>query len=250
MDIFLETPYIPNKAVKAVIVDYRISAKAEKTLQMMDIDVIKTVPCMDLYDSINGHPDILMHHLGKEKIVVAPNVYGKLAPILIKKGFAVTKGATWLLRNYPNNVAYNVMRIGNIAFHNTKHTDRTILEYFEKEGIVIEHVKQGYTKCSVCIVDNKSMITSDKKIAQKCEKYDIECMVISPGGIVLEGLEYGFIGGAAGLIGDKKIAFTGVLNNHKDIEKIYEFLFSKGITVKTLSEKQIIDIGSIVPLNY
>lgn len=246
----LSTPYIPDKEVKTILVDYRISQEAEETLRDMDIELIKTVPCIELYDAIKGHPDIVVHHIKDNKLVVAPNVYDAMQPLLSKKGFALTIGETWLYRNYPNNIAYNVLRVGLIAFHNTKYTDKAILNEYEKNGIKIVHINQGYAKCSACIVDEHSIITSDYKLARTAEKHGIESLLIEPGGILLEGLKYGFIGGTSGLLSKNILSFTGSLEKIKNNYKIYDFLSSKGIEVKILSTKQIFDIGSIIPLTY
>jgi virulence-associated protein VapD len=247
---FVHKPYLPVDNIKAALVDYRIGIEVEETLGVLGIETIKTIPCKDLYDAINGHPDIVVHHIGDNKLVVAPNVFDELQPVLSKKGFALTKGETWLNRNYPENVAYNVLRVGSLAFHNTKYTDKSILIEFEKNEIDLIHVNQGYTKCSTCIVDENTIITSDYKIAKTVEKYGIESILIKPGGIILSGFDYGFIGGCSGLISRNTMAFTGNLDNIQDNYKIYDILKSKGIDVKILSTKQIFDIGSIIPLTY
>lgn len=248
--IFLNTPYIPEQQIKMVIVDYRIDREVESTLINNGIEVIKTCECASLYESIKGHPDIHIHHISSDKIVVAPNVFSYYKDVLSKKGFAIIKGDTWLSRNYPDNIAYNVLRISNLAFHNTKHTDKKIKMAFDKEGIKLIHVNQGYTKCSVCILDKNTAITSDKKLKDELEKNNIECLYINPGGIALKGLNYGFIGGATGLLDNKIIAFTGDFSNLKDYNIIMQFLSQKGFIVKSLSKKQIIDLGSIIPLRY
>lgn len=244
----ISIPNIPNSKVKTVVVDYRVDNEILNSLNDMGIEVIKTTECNSLYKAINGHPDILMHHIGGKTIVLAPNIYDNLAQLFIKKGFAVTKGDAWLHRNYPNNIAYNVLRIGEYAFHNLKYTDRQIRILYENMNIKLHHVNQGYTKCSAALVNEKAIITSDIKMAKEFEKYNIESLLIKPGEIRLLGLDYGFIGGATGLISDKEIAFTGSLNGLKDYKKILKFLDEKGVAVKILSSKKIIDIGSILPL--
>ena len=98
---FLKTAFIPDGEVSLVMVDYRISPIIEANLKKRGIACIKTVRCPDLYGAVDGHPDMLMFHLGGNKIVLAPNIYDEMAPKLTEKGFAVTKGATWLVRNYP-----------------------------------------------------------------------------------------------------------------------------------------------------
>lgn len=245
---FLKTPLIPGDRVTLAAVDYRISPEAEKSLAGLGIELIKTVKCRELYEAVDGHPDILMHPMGKNKIVIAPNVYDDLAPSFWKKGFAVTKGATWLVRNYPGNIAYNVLRIGKLAFHNTKYTDPEIRKEYEKLGIPFVHINQGYAKCSVCVLDEKTIITSDYKISKTVEKHGIESLLIKPGGIILKNLNYGFIGGASGLISERCIAFTGHFESIEDWKKIFIFLDSRGFKAEMLSKEQITDFGSIIPL--
>ncbi len=247
---FLNKPFLPEQNINTALVDYRIEPEAENELLLAGIDIIKTVPCPELYEAIMGHPDIVVHPLSGNKMVVAPNIFDKLEPVLSKKGFALTKGETWLNRNYPENIAYNVLRIGSKAFHYTKYTDKVLQREFEKEQIELIHVKQGYTKCAACIVNEKAIITADKGLAEIIERHGIECLVIPPDGIRLEGLNYGFIGGASGLLSKNTLAFTGKLDNIQEHYKIVDFLSRLGIEVKILSTKQIFDIGSIIPLTY
>lgn len=248
MSIFIEKPNLPQREVKTVIMDYRTDDEILSELSHMGIEAIKTERCNELYEAINGHPDILIHHIGGNSLVIAPNIYDKVVEKFIKKGFALTKGATWLQRNYPENIAYNVLRLGKLAFHNTKYTDSEIVKLFEKYEVELIHVNQGYTKCSVCIVDEHSVITHDMGVARVLERYGIEVLVIEPGDIDIAGLDYGFIGGTSGLISKNTIAFTGSIKELKSCNKIVEYLALKGINIKILSNKKIMDIGSIMPI--
>jgi len=245
---FLKVPFIPDSKVSLAVVDYRISPEIEESLKKEGIEFIKTVSCKDLYEAVDGHPDMLMLHIGGNRLVLAPNIFESMAPKLEKKGFAVTKGVTWLVRNYPGNIAYNILRVGNLAFHNLKYTDIEVIKALEKENTMLINVNQGYTKCSVCILDSRTIITSDRKIAETAEKYGVESLLIRPGGIVLKGLNYGFIGGASGLLSKKQIAFAGSLNSLEESCQIAEFLNKKGFKIKSLSDEKLVDYGSIIPL--
>lgn len=247
---FLKTPFIPEDKVSLVVVDYRISPSIEANLNKNGIECIKTIRCQELYEAVDGHPDMLMLHIGGNRIVLAPNIYEAMAPILEKKGFAVTKGATWLVRNYPGNIAYNVLRVGNVVFHNIKYTDPEVIKALEKENLEILNVSQGYTKCSVCILDSRTIITSDRKLSEIAEKYGIESLLIKPGGIELKNLNYGFIGGASGLLSKKQIAFTGSIESLEDSCKLIDFINSRGFEIVTLSEETLADYGSILPLKF
>ena len=245
---FLKTPFIPDGDVSLAVVDYRISPNISAKLNEKGIECIKTVRCNELYDAVDGHPDMLMFHIGEERIVLAPNIYDYMAPLLEKKGFAVTKGATWLVRNYPGNIAYNILRLGDMAFHNIKYTDAEIIKALEEENLTLLNVGQGYTKCSVCILDKRTIITSDRKISEIAEKHGIESLLIKPGGIELKGLNYGFIGGASGLLSKKQIAFSGNLESLEDNHKLVDFIRGKGFEIIYLSEERLMDYGSILPL--
>ncbi|MDD3705611.1 MAG: hypothetical protein PHC45_06070 [Clostridiaceae bacterium] len=245
---FLKVPFIPDRDVSLVIVDYRISPVIESNLKAKGIECVKTVRCQDLYDSVDGHPDMLMFHLRGNNIVLAPNIYESMEPMLTKKGFAVTKGATWLERNYPGNIAYNILRVGDAVFHNIKHTDPEITKALRNENVKILNVKQGYTKCSVCILNDKTIITSDARISEIAEKYGIESFFIKPGGIDLKGMNYGFLGGASGLLSKSRIAFSGNLESIEDNHKLIDFISAKGFEIEYLSDEKAVDYGSILPL--
>ena len=82
---YVLTPNIPEDRVKTVVIDYRTDMDIVLALNNMGIEAIKTERCNELYDAINGHPDILMHHVGGNSIILAPNIYGKMALKFIKK---------------------------------------------------------------------------------------------------------------------------------------------------------------------
>ncbi|MGB9780983.1 DUF6873 family GME fold protein [Caldanaerobacter sp.] len=240
-------PFIPERDVKCVLIDGR-ELDIGKALERLGIKVLYTERCTDLYEAISYHPDIHVHPLDEGEVVVAPNVSQAFLHKLVELDIKVIKGKTFLKRNYPYDIAYNVARLGNVAFHNLKYTDPVLREELEKRGVKFLHVNQGYTKCNIAIVDDRSFITSDTGILDVAVKNGFDVLLISPGGIVLKGFDYGFIGGATGLIGKRKLAFTGDFSYLKDYEKIMDFLNKKGIEIVQLTSAQIKDIGSIIPL--
>lgn len=240
-------PLVPEKSVNCVLLDGR-EIEIGNALERLGIEVIYTEKCEELYEAISYHPDILVHPVEEKEVIVAPNVSQRFINELTKFGIKVVKGETFLKRNYPYDIAYNVARLGNTAFHNLKYTDPVLREILEKKGVKFLHVNQGYTKCNMAIVDEKSFITSDRGIFEVGLRSGFDVLLIEPGGIILEGFDYGFIGGATGLIGEKRLAVTGTFYHHKDYEKIMEFLDKKGIKITYLTSGQIKDIGSIIPL--
>ncbi|HQI17491.1 MAG TPA: hypothetical protein PLL37_11085, partial [Bacillota bacterium] len=77
--------FIPDADVSLAMVDYRISPAVEENLNKIGIECIKTVRCPELYDAVDGHPDMLMFHIGGNRIVLAPNVYERWHQHLRKK---------------------------------------------------------------------------------------------------------------------------------------------------------------------
>lgn len=245
---YIDTPFLPDRDVTAVVLDGRASLGLMNNLKRMGIHIVKTTCCKEVYDAISYHPDILLHPVASKDIVIAPNVYDPLKDVFFSLGFNPLKGDTVLGRNYPQNIAYNVARLSKFAIHNWKYTDKVLLRLLEENHVELIHVKQGYSKCSICIVNDHAIITADPGIARAVERYGIEALLISPGYISLSGLDYGFIGGISGLLGKNKLAFSGYLRHHPDYGRIMKFLDKCEINPMFLSENFPTDIGSIVPL--
>ena len=246
---FIEVPNLPEKPVSLAAVDERISPESCAVLEGLGVSLIKIQrhPC--LYGAVSSHPDMLLHPVGGDLIVHAPGISDELGVLLARAGFRLIKGAAELSPEYPRDIAYNAARIGRFYFHNLKYTDSVLRKELEKAGVEPVHVEQGYTKCSVALVDENTMITSDKGIARTAEGKGIDALLIDPGqGILLPGLDYGFIGGATGLLGKHRLAVNGAADGLKSFEAIRSLLFSKNGALHSLSGLPVTDIGSILPL--
>lgn len=68
---------------------------------------------------------------------------------------------------YPEDVKYNIAKVGTKVFHNFKFTDRIVAKRIEDDNLQRIHIKQGYSKCSILIVNSNTIITSDKGIYKK-----------------------------------------------------------------------------------
>lgn len=248
MERFIKTPFLPEGKVKTVIVDKRVSKCVQNKIRANGINIIETPYCSNLYEAVSAHPDMLMHHIGGDEIIVAPNIYHDVRKELEKLNFKVIEGDIVLKSTYPDNVAYNVGRIGEIVIHNFKYTDKKIIKRLEEKELKLINVKQGYSKCSICLVNEKAVITSDRGIAKELEKHDIDVLLIRSGYIDLPGLDYGFIGGASGLIDSKKILFCGDIRKHPDYKSIKKFLKKYLVSFEAVEDKKLIDIGSIIPI--
>lgn len=245
---FLDNPFIPSGSVALSIIDGRLPKDIENELKNKKIEIIKTCKCSELYNSIQYHPDMSLCYLGENKIVIAPNVYDYYENVLNPYNFNLIKGTKFLENKYPKDIYYNAAIFGNYCIHNFDYTEENILNYIKEKNLIKINVKQGYSKCSICIVDENSIITSDEGIYKETIKYGIDCLLIEKGYINLFDMNYGFIGGASGLISKDEIAFLGDISKHIDHTKIKKFLNKKGKKISSLGKNELIDLGSIIPL--
>ena len=241
-------PYIPIQNPRYVIIDYRASEEILNHLKDLNIEPIKTMKCSDLQEPVDGHPDMVIHPIDFETFVIAPNVYDYYRNVLEGKGIKVIKGGKTLSRNYPEDIAYNVARIGRYAVHNTKHTDQVLKYYLEEAGIEFIHVNQGYTKCSIAPVSENKALTSDFLIHEKLISYNIDCLYINPKVVYLKGYDNGFIGGCTGLINKKIFLSTGKIFDENICVLLKEFIQSTGYLYDEASSEQITDLGTLIPI--
>ncbi len=245
-DRYIKIPNLPENKVTCVIVDYRISKESEQTLIDNNIKVLKTAKLNSLYQAVNGHPDMQIHHLGANLFVCEKTLlsyYKKLLP-----DAKIVSGNSCLSDKYPQDIAYNVARVGNFLFHYLNFTDSSILEYYKTNGVKLINVKQGYSKCSVCIINENAIITSDIKIAEKAIENGVDAMFFDNRKILIKGLDHGFIGGICGLIDKNLLAVNGNIEKLADFDKFLNFCQKHRTNVLRLNNSIPEDIGSILPV--
>lgn len=239
---FIECPNSPNNAT-AVLIAKNTPKSVVLGLEKLGITPIFGSEINYKVSAVTCHIDTQICHLGEKDFVVSPHAYKHYKDVLKDANlFVGEKSGTG---GYPDDAAYNVANIGKIAIHNFKYTDSVLLEKLKGEKI---NVGQGYSKCSICIVDENSIITEDEGIANILNEHNINVLKISAGDVLLDGLSYGFLGGASGKIAKDKLAFAGDITGHRDFEKIYNFCMRRNVTPISLSKERLCDIGSIIPV--
>lgn len=242
-------PFIPLRSADLAIVDARISIEIENNLKKLGIKIIKTTKCENVGESISYHPDIVINPVNHKTLVVAPNVFDYYKDNLKGSGINIIKGEKSLELQYPDDISYNVARLGNLAIHNFKHTDPVLKYYLEKEGLDLLNINQGYSKCSLAILTHKLAITSDVPLYNKLENLGFQVLLIQSGHVELKGEKYGFIGGATGNIDKNRVVFSGSIEYHPDKDRIIEFISRNNISIVCLSKEKVVDIGTIITLN-
>jgi hypothetical protein len=249
MELALVSPYLPSERIKKAVISGDASSEILDSLTQYGIDIIKTEKHPDLPRGLAGHVDMQMVNVCRGVFVYAPDTPQNTLLSLKTIGYELIEGATPLKSHYPFDVAYNCAVVGKNAFCNPKYADPTVLSILEKCGIRIIPVKQGYAKCSTCIISEEAIITADPKIHDKALEAGLDSLLISPQkSIILDGYDYGFIGGATGLISENELAFFGDFETLNDNIVIGRFLNKHGIKPVSLAKGQLVDLGGLFPL--
>ena len=148
--------------------------------------------------------------------------------------------------SYPECVRLNAAVVGRSVIANLKYIDTNLAERLKTLGYRLIHVDQGYAKCSVCVVGENALITSDRSITVAARANGIDTLEISPGGIGLCERYGGFIGGASVLLDETTLAFFGDITAHADYPQIAAFCRSHYVDIVSLFERPLFDIGGIV----
>mgnify|MGYP001609481906 FL=1 len=223
------------------IIDPRMPARAKKRLKQMGYYVREAPLHPKLAGPVKGHPDMMLFSFAK-KVIYEPHLE-KIAGLLRDNGYVCVKGEKIESKNYPKDIIYDACSVGKSIIRYAGKIEKNI-ENLKAKFI---RVKQGYVKCSVVPVDEKSIITSDKGINDKfCVGNRHACSLrVKPGNIKLPGYGTGFIGGASGVHKDR-VFFIGSLKNHPDSHAIRDFIEKRGKKIVELYDGPLYDAGSIL----
>ncbi len=230
------------KKSKKLIISQDAPEKAKEKLDELGYYVIESVKLKNVSSAISCHPDIQIVK-SDDKWICCPKVYEHYKKYISSDKLIM--GKTQLNPLYPQDIAYNVAVTREIAIHNFKYTDEEFINNCTLEKI---NVSQGYSKCNICIVGDRAFITSDAGMYRELIKHSCDVLLISSGEILLPGYDYGFIGGASGLLDDKTLAFCGDVYHHSDGKKIAKFCEKYGVEIICLTDKELTDIGTIIPI--
>lgn len=212
--------------------------KGHKIIEIKKTDIV--------YDAVCSHTDIYVCKIGSE-IILEPTQFEFIKDPLALNNAKYKVGQNKLSFEYPHNISFNAYCSDKYLIHNLKYTDPVILNTAKERKLIPINISQGYTKCNIVEIDTYSLITSDVGIAKTLENYDLDVLLISQGHVLLDGFDYGFLGGASGKVGNK-IIFNGDLTLHPDFKKIIDFIQSKNLEVVYFKEYPLSDIGSIIEI--
>lgn len=234
--------------MKKIIIDERMRKIEKEKLYELGYELIEIKRSTNVYYEISSHVDIFTCKIGK-KIIVEPTQYMNMPKIS-----AIIKGSEEIREKYPHDIKYNVCTIGKKSFHNFEYTDLKIKDELIRQGYEMINTTQGYTNCSIAVIDDNSAIVTDRGLYKILQKHNIDVLYLEyEPDIKLLNLDeysnrYGFIGGAISRVEDKIIVF-GDLNKIDAEGIIRKFIEQKGLEIIDFEELDVIDYGGIVEIN-
>lgn len=204
----------------------------------------KTVPVFK--KSMMRHTDLQLCYIGNGVFLSAPEVYEYYSEKLLPFGGKVVCGERALCDTYGDDCAYNILIMGSYAFHNSAFTPVKAQELFEKSGITLIHVNQGYTKCACAPVSENAAITADMSIKKAMDKLGFDCLLIDWEGVSLPGFSNGFFGGCSARISKNEFYVFGSIKKHPSRDKIIEFLEKYNLVLKEGGNHTPLDVGSMI----
>lgn len=227
-------------------VDCKVPNSEIKKLKSLDLSVIKIPKCNSLYDAISSHVDIQLNILDNSKIIIQKDIPNSFKDELKNLNISFLESEYSLGYKYPENIFLNALILKDYFIHNLRYTDPVLLSSQSHKKII--DIKQGYSKCSCLPISDKALITNDLGVYNSLTPYGFDILYLPHGDIILDGFDYGFIGGCGGLITDDSIAFFGNLDKYIHGDKIKVFLKKYNVKPIYLSDSKLYDRGSLFVL--
>lgn len=237
-------PILPEKKISRCLIGAKYIDEIND-LTELGIECI-TIPSSDsLFEEINSHADIQCFNCGNKEIIVNEQIAGELVGKLKDYNIISCKN---IKSPYPDDVKLNAALIGDKLICNKDFVADEIKSFSNKNNITIIHTKQGYAKCSLCVVTENAVITEDDGLAYLLKNCQFNVLKIKPGFVHLSDKHYGFIGGASGKVSEHQMYFSGDLRKHPDYEEILSFLNRYNIKPVFNKNRQLNDFGGFIPL--
>ena len=234
-----------------LVIDERMRKIEKEKLKQLGYKIIEIKASDDVYEEISSHVDIFTCKIGN-KLIIEPNAY-KILKERLDGNFEIEQGKENVEKNYPYDIKYNVCTIGKKALHNFEYTDAKIKEELIQQGYELINTTQGYTNCSIAVIDDNSAIVTDKGLYKILLKHNIDVLYLQyePDIKLLTKNGFsnrkGFIGGAISKI-EQNIIIFGDLNKIDQEEKIRKFISTKKLNIIDFEGLEVIDYGGIVLL--
>ena len=217
-------------------------------LAELGYDTVILPPHPFLPSPVSSHPDMLLFF--SSDAIFCTEAYQRIASeelsVISRRAARPIRTVKKELANqYPHDVLFNAAPIGDRLFCLPSATAEELLTL---PGLTPIPVRQGYAKCSVIPVGDRALMCADPSIEKAAKVNGFDVLLLSPGGIRLDGYEYGFPGGCASLAPYEKtdtILFCGALSQYPDGTRMHDFCSAHGYRLLPLGDFPPTDIGTV-----
>lgn len=238
MNKFVLQPNLPETPLKLALAGEH--GEINRCIEKLGIELITLKDNEKIDFSIRNHADAAACNVGGGRIFLEEG-QTEAAERLRSIGMHVFEAK--VSGEYPGDVRLNCALFGMNYIYSAG-TDERITQAVSQFARCLK-VRQGYCRCSVCIVSDNAIITDDVGI-YKAAKHFMDVLYIRKGDILLEGKEYGFIGGATAKIDRNTLLFFGNPETHRDFQSIRDFLSRHNVRYISLFQSKLTDIGGLV----
>ena len=223
-----------------ILCDCRISIKCLSKLKELGKIPILMPPFSKLSESVASHPDMLIFP-GGDCLYTHRDYYKENKSLFDSLPVKAVTTDEYINSTYPDDILFNAFAIGGRVFGKKDKITKLI-----KSEVV--NVNQGYSKCSTAVISDSAIITEDKGIAKRALEFGIDVLAVESGHVNLSPFEYGFLGGASGLIDEGVIAFCGDVKLHPEYSSIFNFCNKHKVQIISLSDEKLYDYGSLISI--
>lgn len=244
----VDKPNCPTGTVKQVLIGETYKKLFDRFFESHHIVPLYVSDNPSVNKALKGHVDLSVFHAGNDRLFVSSSI--KSADFISKiKDFIDFSYVSGQNSSYPRDCNLNIAYNGSYLICNKDTADKDIVSYLTiSNSPIFIHVKQGYTKCSVCFVDDTSIITGDPGIAKACRNKGMDVLLIDDSFIKLDHFNKGFIGGSSFKPSQNELAFTGTIPDQNTRNEIEAFLENRKINTIYMREQTMIDVGGIIPI--
>ena len=229
------------------IIDARQPSAVRDALRKRGFDIVALPAFPRLPAPVSGHPDMLIF-IARGALFTHSEYYSiarsQIDKIVADLSLNLVMCDDDISPEYPHDVRFNLAFVGGHVIGLRAAVAHHILEFCDRQSIDFIDVRQGYSKCSVCIVSDDAIITADRGIARAARNVGIDVLEIVPGGVSLLGYDTGFLGGASGTDAEN-VYFSGNLASHPDAFAIESFCHRHGKSAVSLSTEPLFDGGTM-----
>ena len=223
-----------------IIADSRMPVAARNKLALLG-EVLWLDPQLSVYPGIAAHPDIFFCQMNNH-LFASPQIPPRWENKICEFGIQLIKGTSDLGSKYPQTAHYNAVFSGKTLIHNLNISDPKLLQ--SELATEFIHVNQGYTRCNLLAINDKTFITNDVGVFSTLTKKGMEVLMIDPLPIQLPGQKHGFFGGCCGIWNDE-LVFCGTIDNLAEARSIYLLMERLNMRVINLYDGPPTDVGSI-----